>query len=368
MSDVLEVTAELERIRQETIEPIVEIKARLQEAEQKLDRRGAPADLSASAGLSSNAVADLFTSSDQFGLLTKGAPSTGRVTLGEIGIKTLVNVGRGQTGDTGYDVPAQRAPGLFGIAQRRLTLLDVLPSLPVTSGTFEYLSIEGYSNAAAYQIKEGDLKAEASVAPALEQAQIATIAHWIKASTQILDDAPALSQQIGNLLRYGLLQKLETAIVSGAGGTGEIKGLLQYATAFVPVGTPVPADALGQATTHLSAEGWQAGLIVLNPADWFTIASAATTQGEYIIGSPRDPSPLSLWGTPVVTTPSLAAGTALVLDPAQVAVLDRQQPTLLASRDDGDNFRRNLVTILAEMRAGLAVFAPDAVLSVDLAA
>lgn len=346
-----------------------EFQARLLEVEQKLDRRGTSDHYSVDIGLDSDAVMGALVGSDQFAIFAKGAQSTGRVAIGELSIKALTNVGRGQaTGDSGYDVPAQRAPGLYGLAQRRLTLLDVLPSLRVTAGTFEYLSVDGYTNAAAYQQKEGDLKAEADLKTALKQAQIQTIAHWIKASTQILADAPALSQQIGNLLHYGLLQKLESEIINGTGGTNSIEGLLAHATAFSPVGTPTPANALGQAITSLQASGWQAGLIVMNPADWFVIASATATDGQYIIGSPRDPSPLNLWGTAVTLTPSLATGTALVLDPAQVAVLDRQEPVLMVSRDDGDNFRRNLVTILAEMRAGLAVFAPDAVLSVDLAA
>jgi hypothetical protein len=37
-----------------------------------------------------------------------------------------------------------------------------------------------------------------------------------------------------------------------------------------------------------------------------------------------------------------------------------------SSREDGSNFTTNMVTTLAELRAGLAVFSPGAVLSVDL--
>ncbi len=59
-------------------------------------------------------------------------------------------------------------------------------------------------------------------------------------------------------------------------------------------------------------------------------------------------------------------GKALILDTTTAALLDRQQVTVEASRHDGDNFRRNLVTILAELRAGLAVFAPTATRLVTL--
>lgn len=345
-----------------------ELQARLQAAEQvvaTLETGGS--SLAGSVSMGPSELVHRFTTSEQFAMLAKGGPTTGRVGLGQISVKSLVNTGRGGEGDTEFNIQPQRADGLYGFPQRQLSVLDLLPTIPVEASVFEYLQDAGYDNAAAFQVKEGDVKAETHLPTALVQAQIATIAHWLRASTQVMSDAPALSQQIGSLLQYGLLAKLEAEIVSGTGGQGKIAGLLEHATDFTVTGTPAAADAIGQAVTALNANGWHAGLIILNPADWFAIASErATGDGQYTLGSPRDPAPPALWGVPVVTTPSLAQGTALVLDPQQVAVLDRMQPTLLASRDDDKNFTQNLVTILAEMRAGLAVFAAGAVLAVTL--
>jgi len=64
----------------------------------------------------------------------------------------------------------------------------------------------------------------------------------------------------------------------------------------------------------------------------------------------------------------MPAGQALVMDTSVIALLDRQQVSVQLSRHDGDNFRRNLVTILAELRAGLALYAPSATRLVTLAA
>lgn len=50
----------------------------------------------------------------------------------------------------------------------------------------------------------------------------------------------------------------------------------------------------------------------------------------------------------------------------QVAVLDRESVEVEASRHHNGNFTRNMVTLLAELRAGLAVFAPSAVRVLDL--
>lgn len=317
--------------------------------------------------MKSSQLTKIFTKSDQFSAVSNGAPSTGRVQLGEISVKSLVNAGRGGETDTDYNIQAQRAPGIHGIAQQPLTLLDWLPSLPVSNSVFEYMQDDGYLNAADYQVSEGDDKSETTLPTKIMQAQVATIAHWIKASNQVLSDDAALAQQIGNLLSYGLLQKLEAEIVGGAGGQGKITGLLTHATAFAGDAALAPADRIGQAMVSLLSAGWMPRLIVMNPQDWFSIASERDSQGQYVLGGPRDTGSASLWGGAVVSTPSLQQGTALVLDPAQVAVLDRMAPTLMASRHDDKNFTTNLTTLLAELRAGLAVFAPSAVLKVDLA-
>jgi len=307
-----------------------------------------------------------FAGSEQFDMLLKGAPSTGRVQLSDISLKALTNAGAGGEGTTGFDVQPQRLDGIYNDPRRALTLLGVLPSLRVGVSKFEYIQLDGYANAAAFQEKEGDAKAEASMPTEVTEASVATIAHWTRASVQVLDDAPSLSQQIGSLLAYGLLAKLEAALVAGTGGQGKINGLLNQATAFTAQGAL--ADVVGAAITELGANGWAPGLVVMNPNDWYSITSerADGGDGQYILGSPRDPAPPSLWGVPVVTTPSITAGTVLVLDPSQVAILDRMSPTLMASRHDGSNFTSNLVTILAEMRAGLAVFATGAVLKVTV--
>ena len=131
------------------------------------------------------------------------------------------------------------------------------------------------------------------------------------------------------------------------------------------VGTSQLGRLLGR-LTGLQAAGWEPRLIVLHPSDWFSIASVRDTSGGYVLGSPRDPAPAALWGVPVVLSASMPSGKALVLDTEQVAVLDRESVEVEASRHHNGNFTRNLVTLLAELRAGLAVFAPSAVRVLDL--
>ncbi|ANC84703.1 phage capsid protein [Pseudomonas putida B6-2] len=356
---------EINRFANDAKETIQGLKDRLQDLEQKSARRGAPSGY----GGGDDAIvkmADAFTKSGQFEALKSGSPTTGRVTVENVAIKSLTNAGQGVAGSTSYSATAQRQPGLYNDPRRDLSLLDYLPSLPASSATFEYMQIKDYTNNATEQEEEGAQKAQTSIDAELETANIATVAHWTRASKQVLDDTPALGQQIGNLLNYGLLEKLESRLIAGPGGKGKIKGLIGYAVPHVVVGTLKPVDAIGQAVTAMKTSGWQARLIIMNPDDWFSISSERDADGQYVLGSPRDPAPPVLWGVPVITSGSMPAGTVLLLDTTQVAMLDREQPTLMLSREDGNNFTSNLVTLLAELRAGLAVFSTGAVRSVDI--
>lgn len=310
---------------------------------------------------SPGSVADSFIKSDQLKAMLNGAPGTGRVEIANSKAHQKAAIT-----NTSYGTQASRDPGIHNSPQRPLSLLDSIASLKVAGSSFEYVRLNGYTNAAAVQVAEGDAKAEASVPTEPVTANISTIAHWTRASLQVLSDAPALNQQLDNLLTYGVRAKLENELLNGPGGTGRIHGLVPQATPFVASVGAKAADAIGQAKTALEAAGWVPSLIVMNPADWFAIASerADSGDGQYVLGSPRDPSGPGLWGVPVVTTPSIATGTTLVMDTVQVALLDRESVTVMASREDGTNFTTNMVTLLAEMRGGLAVFSAGAVLKI----
>ena len=337
------------------------VTARVDDLEQKMARRGGDHE-PGSFGRKSTPV-DSFIESKQLESLLGGANSTGRVVLSNGDLPSL----RKALTSASVDVQPQRAPGLFNNPQVRLSLLDLLPIVPVSNSSFEFMSLKTAANGAAVQVAEGDLKAESTPEFEMKTANVITIAHWVRASNQILSDAPALQNQLNNLLRYGVQAKLEAELMKGDGTTGHILGLELQATAYNPTATHA-SDRVGQAQTALQAAGWNPSVIVMHPTDWFAIASerAETGNGQYVLGSPRDPSGQNLWGLPVVTSPGITVGTALVMDTSQVALLDREQVTVMASREDRDNFVTNQTTLLAEGRFGLAVFAPGAVLSVAL--
>lgn len=314
-----------------------------------------------------------FLESDGLKAFLGGSDSTGRIELKNSSVKVLcksvVNAGRGGVGDDGYTVQNDRdTRNLWGFAQRPLTLLEALRAIPVKTGSYEFTQLDpSYNNAADYQSTEGAQKPEGGFPTVDAVANIATIAHWIPVSNQVLADAPSLEVQLDNLLRVGVFQRAENQVLNGTGGTGKILGIIPQATAFAATSAD-PQDRIGEAVTALGAVGWSGQpAIIMNPTDWGNIArTRGASEGTYLLGSPLAAVPTTLWNTPVIQSSSVPVGTAIVADLSQMALLDREAVTVQASRANGTDFTSNKTTLLGEGRMGLAVFSPGAVLSVDL--
>ena len=281
-----------------------------------------------------------------------------------LSLKSLVNLGADSSGDDAYPTHPERDPRLGNDPRRPLTLLEALPSLPMNSATYEWASLDGYSNSADEQGAEGVAKPSANVPTELVSVRAATIAHVLKASEQVLQDSPQLVQQISDLLRYGVQNKAESLIVAG---DGQIEGLEEVGQAFNAATGATAVDGISAAAAAMDSDGWMADHVVLSPADWHAIRSErSVSDGQYLAGSWAMPADMNIWGLRVITSPAVQAGRPIVLDSRQVAILDRMSPVVELFNQNSDDVEKNLLTLRAEARIAFAVFAPSAVRLVNL--
>jgi len=249
------------------------------------------------------------------------------------------------------------------LPQRALVVRDLLPTIRVTQGnTVEFPKQTGFTNNAA-TVAEAALKPQSDTQYDLVQCPIRTIAHWVLASRQILDDAPQLMGFIDTDMRYGLAYVEDGQLLNGAGTGTDLLGINPQATAFAAgtllVATPTKIDAIGAALLQVGLNDMIPDGIVLNPADWTSMLMTKDAAGGYIIGNPYEAVSPRLWGLPVALSKTQAAGSFLVGAFKESATLyDRWEARVEVSTEDSDNFRRNLVTVLAEERIGLAVKRP----------
>jgi HK97 family phage major capsid protein len=261
--------------------------------------------------------------------------------------------------------PPAYMPGVVSGPVPRTWLRQLLTTLPIQSSSLVYTRENVFTNAAAAQTAEGNDKAESAITFTEVTEPVATYAHWLKVSRQVLSDNAAMAFFIENRLRQGLEVKLEDGIINGDGATGALSGLLKTGnfTAYTAVSGDSQLDSLRKAKQALEAADYNCDLILLNPADTSAIELLKATDDQYIVGQPIDGGLRSLWGARVHTTTAVASGNFVAMDSTAAALHLNGDVQVLFSDSDDDNFTKNLVTVLCEVRLACSVYLPAGVRS-----
>lgn len=335
------------------------LQAQLQSAEQKLaqiEANGAGGDVK------HESFGRQFINSEDFKKFAAQANPRGRVDFSyQAAITTLTTDADGSAGDL---VTATRLPGLIMPPERRLTVRDLITPGRMDGSILEYVKETGFTNNAA-PVAETVKKAESTMKFDLVSTSAKVIAHFVKASRQILSDASQLASHIDGRLRYGLAYKEEQQLLTGDGTGQNLLGIIPQATAysapFDPAGTETNIDFIRLAMLQAALAEYPASGIVMHPSDWARIELLKDTTGRYIIGNPQGTISPTLWGLPVVATQAITVDKFLVgAFRLGAQVFDRWQARVEVATENEDDFVKNLVTILAEERLALAVYRPEA--------
>lgn len=268
--------------------------------------------------------------------------------------------------------------GIVPIAQRRSRVRDLFPARTTNSAVVEYFRQTGFTNNASvvpeYSSGNFGAKPQSTMTFVGEQAPVRTIAHWEAAHRNVLADEPQLRSIIDNELLYGLRLTEDAQILSGAGTGEDLTGILNTsdiqtyswsAGATSPV-ADTKADALRRAATLAYLAYYEPTGIIVHPSDWEDIELTKNSQGTYLLAmSVAGGAESRVWRIPVIDTPAIAEGTALVGAFGTGAQLyDREAASIRISEQHSDFFVRNAIVVLAEERLALAVKRPEAFVKV----
>lgn len=293
--------------------------------------------------------------SAEFAALQKGASTKARLE-----VKNTV------TSVSGTTVYPQQMPGVVPGAFQPLTIRDILPS-GVTNAIMVVGTKEAsYTNAAA-EVAQGGAKPESAVTFSQFNVPIETIATWIKVSNQLLADAPSVVSYIDNRLRFALDERIDLQLLKGDGTSPNISGLLDSGnfTAFTPTSGANLVESINKAKYQLWALGYAPDAVIVNPADWaaMEVLREGAGTGAYLYGAPGTVAGTSPFGVPVVMSNNMTAGQFAIGAFRRAAMVWNREAMAVEMGYVNDDFTKNLVTMRAEVRLGLEVNTPAAILS-----
>lgn len=337
----------------EAIAGMNEAKARMDELEQKMARKGSDDEGE------TMSLGEFVTASEDVKSFLSG-PAKGRVGVETKAIiSSLTTAANGSAGDL---IVPDRVPGVVGVPLRKLTVRDLLTQGRTSANSIQFIQETSYTNSAATVTETlGTAKAQSEIYFDIQTSSVTTIAHWVQATRQILDDVPMLQSYINGRLIYGLKYVEDNQLLNGGGTGTDLNGIYTQATAstanLAVIALPTKIDVLRVAILQASLANLPATGIVLHPTDWMTIETTKDSAGGYVVGDPTGRMQPRIWGLPVVETHAMTSGTFLTgAFEGGAQLFDRWDARVEISTEDDQNFRKNLVTILAEERLALAVY------------
>ena len=326
----------------------------------------------------SQSVGDAFVNSEEFKSLQGGKSGANMASpfltksLEQKDIYTSLPTG------TPGSFGAVERDGIIPIAQRRSRVRDLFPSRTTNAAVIEYFRQTGFTNAADTVAERSGsnfgAKPQSTMTFVGEQAPVRTIAHWEAAHRNVLADEPQLRSIIDNELLYGLRLTEDNQILSGSGTGEDLAGILNNSSiqsyswsagATTPV-ADTKADAVRRAATLAYLAYYEPTGIIVNPNDWEDIELTKNSQGTYLLAiSVAGGAESRIWRIPVIDTPAIASGTALIGAFGTGAQLyDREAASIRISEQHSDFFVRNAIVVLAEERLALAVKRPESFVKV----
>lgn len=331
-----------------------EVKSRLDELEQKDARRP-------SNNVDFRTLGEKFTGSDEYEQL-KANQGTGAKAKLEIKAN-ITSATTDADGSAGSLIAPQRLGGVIATPNRRLTVRDLLMAGSTDSNSIVYMRETGFTNNAKAQNGEGAKLAQSDIKFDEQNVAVKTLGHFVKISSQVLDDASQLASHIDGRLTYGLKLVEEHQILNGDGLTNNLKGIIPQATAFADPASLAKytiIDQLRLAMLQAVLAEYPASGHVLNPIDWAKIELTKDDNGRHIIGNPQGTLSPTLWGVPVVATQSMGVGKFLTGAFDLGAQLFDRLASAVEVGFENDDFTRMLLTIRATERLALAVCRPEA--------
>lgn len=275
------------------------------------------------------------------------------------------------TGTFGMTTDAGVFAAPWGLAGPRIR--DLLNVQPTESNLIEFIRTTGWTNGASMVAEQSGGSFVSAPQTTLsfygDSASVRMISHYELAHLNALADENQLRSIIDGALLAGLRLREDAQLLYGDGAGQNLKGIISGGWSiqtYTGLSSDTYADQLRRAITKAWIAEYPTTGIVVNPYDWESLELLKDSENRYIIatsvqagGVPR------VWQVPVVVSPAITQGTALLGGFGLGAQMwDRMQPEIRTSESHANLFIQHGVAIMATERVALTVPRPEAFVKV----
>ena len=333
-----------------TLEYVEKMQLQLDKLDMKLQKKTIQNGTAASLDSELKSMFSEKSFSDQIELLKKS--SGNNVNLD---VKAATSITLGSYAGTALTTEVDRS--IVGPQTNMPFFRDIVNVAPIRGNKVTWINKSAVSNGAG-MTAEGATKTQISWTYSEESADVKKITAYVKVSKEALDDLDFLRSEINTDLRQEIELKLDEQIAEGSGVGQNLKGILTYAPTFAVAGTSLAAavdganrlDVLRSAVALIRKAKFRANYIAINPVDAALMDMEKGDDNHYILPPFVTADGTRVAGTTVIESFSIDEGSFLVGDFTKSNLRIREEININLGYEN-DDFTKNMVTILAEMRA-----------------
>lgn len=242
---------------------------------------------------------------------------------------------------------------------RRTAAADFFTGATISGNAITYFLQGAFeTNAGIGTTAQGAKKPQASTSFTGTTLALSKIAAYIKETDEIIADAPFLASEVQNTLVYQIGKAEDSYVIGAIGATAGI-GAETYDGTTVTFADGVLASIL----KVKSESSYDASVVILNPADVYTLLTAKDANkqyygGGYFVGAYGNGAygvPSSIWGVQIFASSDVPQGSALVCAREAVKVWKKGGIDVKLYEQNEDDALYNRVTLLGEERLACAV-------------
>lgn len=245
--------------------------------------------------------------------------------------------------------------GLTRPQRRQPFLLQIANVSTTTKMYVQWAELEN-PDGAATSVAEGTAKPMIDFDWVEKSAKVEKIAAYIKVSKEMLDDIDGMRSEIETELREQVLLKLDADLLSGDGTTPDLNGLLNQGTAFAAgsfansMTNVTKTDILRIAISQVAANLFVPDYALVHPTDLASMDLEKGEDGHYALAPFKSADGLTISGVRIIANTGQTIDKFTVGDFSKFNVKIREGFNVQVGYEN-DDFTKNLVTILGELRA-----------------